>query len=79
VAAGEPLNPEVFEQVRHAWGSTVRDGDAASRDGDGYLTYVARTDDVFKASDYRISPFELESVLIERRGCGRRTSVPRSG
>ena len=37
----------------------------ARRDADGYITYVGRTDDVFKASDYRISPFELESVLIE--------------
>jgi acetyl-CoA synthetase len=40
-------------------------GDVASRDADGYITYVGRADDVFKASDYRISPFELESVLIE--------------
>jgi acetyl-CoA synthetase len=40
-------------------------GDVARRDADGYLTYVGRTDDVFKAADYRISPFELESVLIE--------------
>ena len=40
-------------------------GDTATRDEDGYLTYVGRTDDVFKASDYKISPFELESVLIE--------------
>jgi acetyl-CoA synthetase len=40
-------------------------GDIASRDADGYLTYVGRRDDVFKSSDYRISPFELESVLIE--------------
>ena len=39
-------------------------GDIGSRDDDGYITYVGRTDDVFKASDYRISPFELESVLI---------------
>src|SRR4051794_29257585 len=142
VGAGEPLNPEVIEQVRAAWGVTIRDGfgqtettvqvantpgqvvkpgsmgrpapgyrvalidpltgqaegegeicldlahrplglmvgyhddaernaeamaggyyhtgDIASRDADGYLTYVGRTDDVFKASDYRISPFELE-------------------
>jgi len=37
----------------------------ASRDADGYITYIGRTDDVFKASDYKISPFELESVLIE--------------
>ena len=145
-SAGEPLNPEVIEQVRAAWGITVRDGfgqtettaqignppglalkpgsmgkplpgcpivlldlngqraeegevcidlgqqplalmrgysddpertmaamgdgyyhtgDVASRDADGYLTYVGRMDDVFKSSDYRISPFELESVLIE--------------
>jgi acetyl-CoA synthetase len=40
-------------------------GDIASRDADGYLTYVGRRDDVFKCSDYRISPFELESILIE--------------
>ena len=40
-------------------------------DADGYFTFVGRADDVFKASDYRISPFELESVLIEHRG-GRR-------
>ncbi|MGO9081745.1 MAG: AMP-binding protein [Streptosporangiaceae bacterium] len=147
VGAGEPLNPEIIEQVRRAWGITVRDGygqtettaqigntpgqqvrlgsmgrvlpgyavtlldpltdepaaegeicldlarrpmglmtgyqddlaraadamrggyyrtgDVASRDADGYITYIGRTDDVFKASDYRISPFELESVLIE--------------
>ena len=38
-------------------------GDLASRDDDGYITYIGRTDDVFKSSDYRISPFELESVL----------------
>jgi acetyl-CoA synthetase len=147
VGAGEPLNPEVIEQVRKAWGVTIRDGfgqtettlqvantpgqlvkpgsmgralpgftialvdpatgepsdegeicidlahrpvglmvgyaddgertgeamrdgyyhtgDVGSRDADGYITYVGRADDVFKASDYRISPFELESVLIE--------------
>jgi acetyl-CoA synthetase len=145
-SAGEPLNPEVIECVRDAWGVTVRDGfgqtettaqvgnppglpikpgsmglplpgcpivlldmdgnpadegeicvdlsrrplalmrgyldasrqaldvmadgyyhtgDIASRDADGYLTYVGRRDDVFKSSDYRISPFELESILIE--------------
>jgi acetyl-CoA synthetase len=46
-------------------GAVYRTGDIASRDADGSLTYVGRADDVFKASDYRISPFELESVLIE--------------
>lgn len=40
-------------------------GDIASADGEGYLTYVGRADDVFKASDYKISPFELESILLE--------------
>src|SRR5690606_24040349 len=144
VAAGEPLNPEVIEQVRRLWGVDIRDGfgqtetavqvanspgqplktgsmgrpspgyrielldpvsgapgaaeveiaidlsdrpvglmpgyhgdpdrtaeamagghyrtgDIGSRDADGYITYVGRADDVFKASDYKISPFELES------------------
>jgi len=158
VAAGEPLNPEVIEQVRHAWDITVRDGygqtettaqigncpgqqvklgsmgqalpgyavalldpitgepaeegeicldlsrrplglmtgyrgdpereaaamrdgyyhtgDVAAVDDDGYLTYVGRTDDVFKASDYRISPFELESVLIEHEFVAEAAVVP---
>jgi acetyl-CoA synthetase len=158
VAAGEPLNPEVIEQVRRAWRITVRDGygqtettaqvgntpgqevrlgsmgrplpgydvvlvdpvtgqpagegeicldlghrplglmtgyqgdperdaaamsggyyhtgDVASQDADGYLTYVGRTDDVFKASDYRISPFELESVLIEHEAVAEAAVVP---
>jgi acetyl-CoA synthetase len=157
VSAGEPLNPEVIEQVRKAWGITIRDGygqtettaqignapgqalkpgsmgrplpgydivlidpdgnegdegevcirldprpvglmtgyrddpdrtaeamrggayhtgDIASRDGDGYITYVGRADDVFKASDYRISPFELESVLIEHPAVAEAAVVP---
>ena len=159
VGAGEPLNPEVIEQVRAAWGLTVRDGygqtettaqvgnppgttlklgsmgrplpgcpvvlvdpvtgevgddgrdlprpvaasggadgglsrrrrpspttamrdgyyhtgDVASRDADGYITYVGRSDDVFKASDYRISPFELESVLIEHPAVAEAAVVP---
>ena len=42
-----------------------RTGDVVARDDQGYLTYVGRRDDVFKSADYRISPFELESVLIE--------------
>jgi acetyl-CoA synthetase len=158
VAAGEPLNPEVIEQVRRAWNLTVRDGygqtettaqigntpgqpvrlgsmgrelpgyevalidpvtgeagpegemclnlarrplglmtgylddaaraaaamrdgyyhtgDVASRDADGYITYVGRTDDLFKASDYRISPFELESILIEHEAVAEAAVVP---
>jgi len=149
VGAGEPLNPEVIETVRRAWGLTIRDGfgqtettcqignspgqllkpgsmgrpmpgyrvelidgeiclplagrplglmrgyadddgktseamrggayhtgDVATRDDDGYITYVGRADDVFKSSDYRISPFELESVLIEHAGVAEAAVVP---
>ncbi len=39
-------------------------GDIASQDEDGYFWFVGRTDDVFKSSDYRISPFEIESALL---------------
>ncbi len=161
VSAGEPLNPEVIEQVRQRWGLTIRDGfgqtettaqvgtppgvpskpgsmgkplpgvpvvllnattgqpiegtgegeicldlgrqplnlmtgyrgdedrnadamaggyyhtgDVATLDDDGYITFVGRTDDVFKASDYKISPFELESVLIEHPAVVEAAIVP---
>ena len=156
LGAGEPLNPEVIEQVEAAWGVTIRDGygqtettlqianppglkvkpgsmgvpmpgyrirlldaedrdadegavclplelrpaglmqgyqqddgsietlsgevyrtgDVASRDADGYITYVGRADDVFKSSDYRISPFELESALIEHEAIVEAAVVP---
>lgn len=51
-------------------------GDVASRDERGYITYVGRADDVFKASGYRISPFELESVLIEHPAVAEAAVVP---
>ncbi|MEV6896437.1 AMP-binding protein [Amycolatopsis sp. NPDC051372] len=158
VGAGEPLNPEVIEQIEKAWGVTIRDGfgqtessvqiantpgqdvvpgsmgrplpgfvvalvdpvtgeraaegeicldlahrpvglmtgyadddertseafrdgyyhtgDVGSVDERGYITYVGRTDDVFKASDYRISPFELESVLLEHEAVAEAAVVP---
>ena len=156
IGAGEPLNPEVIERVKAAWGLTIRDGygqtettaqignspgqkvkpgamgrplpgyrvalldaegkeategeiclllappplglmqgyqgddgaiqplagpayrtgDVAMRDADGYYTYVGRADDVFKASDYRISPFELESALIEHPAVAEAAVVP---
>ncbi len=159
VAAGEPLNPEVIEHVRRAWGLTIRDGfgqtettvqvgntpgqplkpgsmgrpvpgyqvalvdpvsgepgeegeicldlrqerpvglmtgyagdperteaamaggyyrtgDIGSRDAEGYITYIGRADDVFKASDYKISPFELESALLEHEAVAEAAVVP---
>jgi acetyl-CoA synthetase len=157
VGAGEPLNPEVIEQVERAWGIRIRDGfgqsettaqigntpgqvlkpgsmgrplpgyriglldvddapalegevcvlldpapqglmlcyegdaektadvmraghyhtgDTALVDDDGYYFYVGRNDDVFKSSDYRISPFELESVLIEHEDVLEAAIVP---
>jgi acetyl-CoA synthetase len=51
-------------------------GDVGSRDAEGYITYVGRIDDVFKASDYRISPFELESVLLEHEAVAEAAVVP---
>ncbi|MFN2559896.1 MAG: AMP-binding protein [Jatrophihabitans sp.] len=57
-------------------GGRYHTGDVANRDPDGYITYVGRADDVFKASDYRISPFELESVLIEHPAVAEAAVVP---
>jgi acetyl-CoA synthetase len=53
-----------------------RTGDIGSRDADGYITYVGRADDVFKASGYRISPFEVESALIEHPAVAEAAVVP---
>lgn len=57
-------------------GGFYRTGDVASVDADGYITYVGRADDVFKASDYRISPFELKSVLVEHPAVAEAAVVP---
>ncbi len=57
-------------------GGYYRTGDVASRDEDGYLWYIGRADDVFKSSDYRISPFELESFLIEHESVAEAAVVP---
>jgi acetyl-CoA synthetase len=57
-------------------GGYYRTGDEARRDEEGYVHFVGRADDVFKSSDYRISPFELESVLIEHDAVAEAAVVP---
>ncbi|WP_213774904.1 AMP-binding protein [Bradyrhizobium sp. dw_78] len=57
-------------------GKVYRSGDVVFVDDDGYLTFVGRSDDVFKSSDYRISPFELESVLLEHESVAEAAVVP---
>ncbi|MDN5862738.1 MAG: AMP-binding protein, partial [Salinisphaera sp.] len=67
-------DPERMKKALH--GGFYRTGDVASRDERGYYTYVGRADDVFKSSDYRISPFELESVMIEHAAVAEAAVVP---
>jgi acetyl-CoA synthetase len=67
-------DPDQTDQVTTA--GHYHTGDVAARSPDGYITYVGRADDVFKASDYRISPFELESVLIEHEAVAEAAIVP---
>jgi len=57
-------------------GALYRSGDVVFADEEGYLTFVGRSDDVFKSSDYRISPFELESVLLEHELVAEAAVVP---
>lgn len=59
-----------------AGGDLYRSGDVVFVDDEGYLTFVGRSDDVFKSSDYRISPFELESVLLEHDSVAEAAVVP---
>ena len=67
-------DPTLTKQVMYE--GYYRTGDVAMRDEDGYFIYVGRADDVFKASDYRISPFELESVLMEHDAVAEAAVVP---
>jgi acetyl-CoA synthetase len=63
-------------KVSGAYGALYRSGDVVFADEEGYLTFVGRSDDVFKSSDYRISPFELESVLLEHEAVAEAAVVP---
>ena len=72
--AGYHGDPErTREAVRDGFFHT---GDVASRDEDGYITFIGRTDDIFKSSDYKVSPFEVESVLIEHPAVMEAAVVP---
>ena len=57
-------------------GGYYRTGDTAAKDPDGYITFIGRADDVFKSSDYRISPFELESALMEHEAVAEVAVIP---
>ena len=63
-------------QLSGADGDLYRSGDVVFADDEGYLTFVGRSDDVFKSSDYRISPFELESILLEHELVAEAAVVP---
>lgn len=67
-------DPEQTESVMA--GGYYHTGDVAARDADGYVTYVGRTDDVFKSSDFKVSPFEVESVLLEHPAVAEAAVVP---
>ena len=58
-------------------GDWCRTGDMASRDADGYLWYLGRADDVFKAAGYRIGPGEIENCLVRHPGVANAAVVPK--
>jgi acetyl-CoA synthetase len=66
--------PELTEEAMGC--GYYRTGDIGRRDADGWITYVGRADDVFKSSDYKISPFELESALLEHEAVAEAAVVP---
>ena len=72
----ERLSERAWASACPIEGEYYRTGDVASRDADGDITFIGRADDVFKSSDYRLSPFELESVLIEHAAIAEAAVVP---
>lgn len=81
-AGSEDDNGSGGQEVEASGGGTAlsgdyyHSGDVATMDDRGLITFVGRTDDVFKASDYRVSPFEVESVLIEHPAVAEAAVVP---
>ncbi len=58
-------------------GDWCRTGDLATRDADGYLWYIGRADDVFKAAGYRIGPGEIENCLVKHPAVANAAAVPK--
>jgi acetyl-CoA synthetase len=71
IYAGDPQRTAEVNRNRF-----YRTGDIARRDANGYIKYVGRADDIFKSSDYRLSPFELESALLECPAIAEAAVVP---
>jgi len=55
--------PSVHASIPHT-DRAVWSGDIVRRDAEGYLYFVARGDDMIKASGYRVSPTEVEEILL---------------
>lgn len=83
LSGGRPLNlmleyidaPEMNAEVTR--GGLYHTGDLATRDEEGFITFVGRTDDIFKSSDYKVSPFELENVLMQHPAVAEAAVVPK--
>jgi acetyl-CoA synthetase len=58
-------------------GDWCRTGDMAVADEDGYLWYLGRTDDMFKAAGYRIGPGEIENCLVKHPAVANAAVVPK--
>ena len=56
-------NEQVYRQkFRDGW---YYSGDTAYRDADGYYWFMGRSDDVINTAGHLVSPFEVESALLE--------------
>lgn len=56
-------HPDVYaEKFRRGWYIT---GDTAYRDAEGYFWFTGRSDDVINTAGHLVSPFEIESGLLE--------------
>jgi acetyl-CoA synthetase len=67
-------NPDAT--ARKFSGDWCRTGDLATQDGDGYLWYQGRADDMFKAAGYRIGPSEIENCLLKYAAVANAAVVP---